>query len=116
MIKGEGAFSKTSNASVKDIATYITAVYVLNGFTGEVVKRAGNASTRKTAVGRLNAMISDTNKKGISHAAKNIVKTTSDRAATIKEATEDASKAFTDAIYSLTEAIGGGKAPLPEAK
>jgi hypothetical protein len=114
-IKGEGMFSKTANATVKDIETYITAVYVLNGFADCVVKRAGNKSTRKTATGKLNAMVADTNKKGISHAAKNITKTISDRASTIKEATDAVAKSFTDAIYALTEALNGGEAPLPKA-
>lgn len=115
MIKGEGAFSKTANATVKDIETYITAVYVLNGFAGAVIDRAGNKSTRKTAVGKLNAIISDTNKKGISHAAKNITKTTGERAGAIKEATDEASKSFTDSVYALTEALSGGNM-LPKAK
>lgn len=116
LIKGEGAFSKTDKPGVKDVAAYITAVYVLKGFSEEVVKRAGSASTRKTALAKMTAMMNDTNKKGVSHATKNIMKTTAARAATIKEATEEASKNFTDAIYALTEAVNGGEAPLPAAK
>ena len=115
LIKGEGKFSKTDNATVKDIENYIVAVYVLQGFSGKVIERAGNKSTRKSAVGKLNAIIGDTNKKGISHAAKNITKTIGDKAGAIKEATDDASKAFTDSVYALTEAISGGNM-LPKAK
>lgn len=116
IIKGEGAFSKTANATVKDIANYITAVYVLKGFAEMVVKRAGSASARKTSIAKMTAMMNDTNKKGVSHASKNIMKTTSSRANTIKEAAEDVAKAFNDAIYALTEAANGGSVPLPESK
>ena len=116
IIKGEGAFSKTANATVKDIANYITAVYVLKGFSEMVVKRAGSASARKTAIAKMTAMMNDTNKKGVSHASKNIMKTTSSKAATIKTASEETVKTFSDALYALTEAINGGEAPLPAAK
>lgn len=108
MIKGEGAFSKTANVTAKDFATYVTAVYVLKGFTETVVKRAGSASTRKTAINKLNSIMNDTNKKGVSHASKNIVKVTSERAANLQEAADQGSKAFTDAIYAVTEAMSGG--------
>lgn len=116
IIKGEGVFSKTANATVKDIANYITAVYVLKGFAEMVVKRAGSASARKTAIAKMTAMMNDTNKKGVSHASKNIMKTTSSKAAAIKSASEDTVKTFSDALYAITEAINGGTAPLPAAK
>lgn len=115
-IKGENTFSKTAKPSVKDIATYVTAVYVLKGFAETVVKRAGSASTRKTAIAKMTAMMNDTNKKGVSNASKNIMKTTAARAEVIKTATSEASKTFTDAIYAVTEAAGGGTAPLPASK
>lgn len=115
MIRGEGAFSKTANPSVKDVATYIAAVYVLKGFAETVVKRAGSGSARKTAISKMTAMMNDTNKKGVSNASKNIMKTVSNRADDIKEATSEVTKTFSDAVYAITEALNGGSAPLPKS-
>lgn len=115
LIKGEGAFSKTAKASAKDVEAMITAVYVLKCFSETVVKRAGSASTRKTAISKMSSMMADTNKKGVSHATKNIVKTTSERAASVKEGAAAGTKLFSDATYAMVSALNGGTAPLPKS-